>query len=174
MTRFIAAALLAGTAMATPAGAAPLFFDFVADNSLGSVSFALDTNPSPLLQLNESYVTFKPLPVKTSSGTYNANIFFYTPFSAGGFDIFNSATNASIARVTGAQLFSGTNQAPIFSMGSYKLNGLLPFSGGTLTISAVNSAVPEPATWAMMILGMGAVGYAMRRRQKVTAKVRFA
>jgi hypothetical protein len=27
-------------------------------------------------------------------------------------------------------------------------------------------AVPEPATWAMMILGMGAVGFAMRRRQK--------
>jgi hypothetical protein len=36
------------------------------------------------------------------------------------------------------------------------------------------AAVPEPSTWAMMILGMGAVGYAIRRRQKVTAKVRFA
>jgi hypothetical protein len=29
-------------------------------------------------------------------------------------------------------------------------------------------AVPEPATWAMMILGMGAVGFAMRRRMKVS------
>jgi hypothetical protein len=27
-------------------------------------------------------------------------------------------------------------------------------------------AVPEPATWAMMILGMGAVGGAMRRRTR--------
>ena len=34
--------------------------------------------------------------------------------------------------------------------------------------------VPEPATWAMMILGMGAVGGAMRRRRSVAAKVRFA
>ena len=32
----------------------------------------------------------------------------------------------------------------------------------------VTGAVPEPATWAMMILGMGAVGFAMRRRQKIS------
>jgi hypothetical protein len=33
------------------------------------------------------------------------------------------------------------------------------------------AAVPEPATWAMMIMGFGLVGAAMRRR---TATVRFA
>jgi len=32
---------------------------------------------------------------------------------------------------------------------------------------APTSAVPEPATWAMMIVGFGAVGAAMRRRQKL-------
>lgn len=31
----------------------------------------------------------------------------------------------------------------------------------------VNAAVPEPATWGMMILGFGAVGTAMRRRRNV-------
>ncbi|WP_203311571.1 PEPxxWA-CTERM sorting domain-containing protein [Sphingomonas beigongshangi] len=35
------------------------------------------------------------------------------------------------------------------------------------------AAVPEPATWALMILGMGAVGFAMRRR-KQTVRVAFA
>jgi hypothetical protein len=30
-------------------------------------------------------------------------------------------------------------------------------------------AVPEPATWAMMIVGMGLVGFARRRRSNVVA-----
>jgi hypothetical protein len=33
--------------------------------------------------------------------------------------------------------------------------------GGTVTINAV----PEPGTWAMMLVGFGAAGYAMRRRR---------
>src|SRR5215204_2675669 len=37
--------------------------------------------------------------------------------------------------------------------------------GGSITIRQAN-AVPEPATWAMMLVGFGAVGFAMRRRQK--------
>lgn len=36
------------------------------------------------------------------------------------------------------------------------------------------SAVPEPGAWAMMVLGMGGIGYAMRRRQSVTTRIRFA
>lgn len=50
-------------------------------------------------------------------------------------------------------------------------NGDFVYGSGTLSL--VNAAaVPEPATWALMILGFGVVGYAMRRRPK--AVVRFA
>ncbi len=35
-------------------------------------------------------------------------------------------------------------------------------------------AVPEPATWAMMILGMGAIGFTMRRRRSITTTVSYA
>ena len=45
---------------------------------------------------------------------------------------------------------------------------------GTFTITPSGvGAVPEPASWAMMILGMGAIGFAMRR-QKVTTQVSYA
>jgi hypothetical protein len=35
-------------------------------------------------------------------------------------------------------------------------------------IDAASPAVPEPATWAMMIAGFGMVGFAMRRSRKVS------
>lgn len=35
------------------------------------------------------------------------------------------------------------------------------------------SAVPEPATWGMMLLGFGGIGYAMRRRRR-TALLQFS
>jgi hypothetical protein len=38
-------------------------------------------------------------------------------------------------------------------------------------IITVNQAVPEPATWAMMLVGFGGIGMAMRRRK---VNVRFA
>jgi len=38
----------------------------------------------------------------------------------------------------------------------------------------VPGAVPEPSTWAMMLLGFGALSFAMRRRRKHTARVHFA
>ena len=50
-----------------------------------------------------------------------------------------------------------------------------PFIGSvrlTYDFTPFASAVPEPATWAMMLVGFGAVGYSMRRRPK--AKVTFA
>ena len=37
-----------------------------------------------------------------------------------------------------------------------------------------NNAVPEPATWAMLLLGFGAIGGAMRSRKRQTVTVRYA
>ena len=46
---------------------------------------------------------------------------------------------------------------------------------GSIIDSIVVTAVPEPATWALMILGFGIVGSALRRRRRqVSAKVSFA
>jgi hypothetical protein len=42
--------------------------------------------------------------------------------------------------------------------------------GGTVSATAV----PEPATWAMLLAGFGAVGFAMRRRRTQNVKVSFA
>ncbi|KQT31394.1 hypothetical protein ASG29_15760 [Sphingomonas sp. Leaf412] len=44
----------------------------------------------------------------------------------------------------------------------------------SFSIETLAGGVPEPTTWALMILGMGAVGGAMRRRNATKARVAFA
>lgn len=45
---------------------------------------------------------------------------------------------------------------------------------GVLTPVALASLVPEVSSWIMMILGVGAVGGALRRRSKVSTTVYIA
>lgn len=58
-----------------------------------------------------------------------------------------------------ADAFAGvdavTFAAPVQTVGVFALDNLT---------ASVSAAVPEPATWAMMILGFGAVGLGLRRR----------
>jgi hypothetical protein len=68
----------------------------------------------------------------------------------------------------GPQLYTGPDATPTFRTGVFTLARVTSdFSGdGTLTVT---NAVPEPASWAMMIAGFGLVGAAMRRRAAAVA-----
>lgn len=51
--------------------------------------------------------------------------------------------------------------------GTVTLSPSATYSNGTYArFSLVNAAVPEPATWAMMLVGFGGIGFAMRRRRQ--------
>jgi hypothetical protein len=57
----------------------------------------------------------------------------------------------------------------LFTLPSYANGIQLAFQGGAVSITA---PVPEPSTWAMMILGFAGVGYlAYRRRNQATASI---
>ncbi len=56
------------------------------------------------------------------------------------------------------------------------VNGLVSGVPETIYVrfSNFSGAVPEPATWAFMIFGFGAIGGAMRRQRKANVKVSYA
>ena len=62
------------------------------------------------------------------------------------------------------QLYTGTERSPVFrpSVQPYQLDGLS--TPGTFFVSI--AAVPEPASWAMMVGGFALVGGAMRYRKR--------
>lgn len=114
-----------------------------------------------------------------------ATITFSAPVTAFSFDwgSVDSYNTLTVLGSFGQRTFSGA--AYVGSGGNGTSSGLFTFQGGGGTISSFSlasssnsfeidnvavTAVPEPAAWAFMILGFGAVGATMRRRQRVTAR----
>lgn len=71
--------------------------------------------------------------------------------------------------------FAGGNVSSItLASKSFVGNAFHSFDGESFTLSGdVNAAVPEPSTWALMLAGFAAIGFAMRRRPKQSVSVKF-
>lgn len=159
---------VSGLAVAAAAQAAPLLFTL--EGSRNAV-FRLDSNPTPSsftsLQTNFTNVAGNFGGVDTVASLVNFGRSDGV-FSAAALNI--QAPGLGFTQFSGPEIFSGTTENPIFSTGVFNLNN--PFFGGpaTLTISeiggGIGSAVPEPASWAMLIVGFGLVGTAARSRNK--------
>ncbi len=66
----------------------------------------------------------------------------------------------------GDAIYTGALASPTFKSGAFTLYSPGGQQNGTLTISDTPAGgVPEPASWAMMIVGVGLTGAAMRRRR---------
>ncbi len=123
----------------------------------------------------------------TGTGDFLATLTFVNPFAfatAGGSAVFNF--DGDIITFTGGDISgSGTVTTGMTALGSsiqvdrvsltgglqtFNIRGTLNPAGngfarvgGQLSLLQ-SSAVPEPATWAMFILGFGVLGYGLRRR----------
>lgn len=67
--------------------------------------------------------------------------------------------NTQVISLLGVNLLAGSTYT--VAIGGSGVSGAAYTGNGTLT-----AAVPEPATWAMMLLGFGAMGMVVRRRRK--------
>ena len=48
------------------------------------------------------------------------------------------------------------------------------FASADAPIASITASVPEPATWGLMILGFGMIGFAARARRRQTVRVAYA
>lgn len=148
---------------AAPAQAVLLNFELTGSRN---AIFQLDSNPIPT-SFSESALIGDQARFDNVAGNFNgapgtaSQISFGTSLIAA---LNINGTSLGFTQFTGPALFSGPASSPVFATGTFTLNSIV--SGrSTLTISeAVVAAVPEPASWAMMIAGFGLVGAAMRRK----------
>ena len=83
-----------------------------------------------------------------------------------------TVTPQGISLVTSAIPITGSDS--VFSSVTFSGNAVgRPLAyNGNITFEA--SAIPEASTWALMILGIGAVGFAARKSRKTTVRVAYA
>ena len=171
----VAAALLS----AMPAQAAEFLFELNATPLFGgspqSAVFQLDSMPTPDRISDQSIFGVEQIFFDNVSGVFNgisttANI----GFGRGGVANIQvlgqaGAMNRVNTSTSGPSLFTGALATPMFTTGTFTT------ARSSLVISEVAAAVPEPATWLMMILGFGFVGGAMRaKRRKQNVSVSYA
>ena len=163
MTSVAVAALLAA-ACASPASAALLNFELSGSQQ---ATFQIDTETVPD-KFSSSTLIGDQVLFNNVSGIFGgvaglASISFGT-YLAADLNIGGTALGFTQLSGSGPDLFTGNPGDPIFTLGSFNLAN--PFLGqnDVLTISTV-AAVPEPSTWAMMVLGFAGVGFMAYRRK---------
>lgn len=169
----IGAALAA--AIAAPASAAQFTFDLATTTAI----FGSPVSGSGIFTTSDTPITIggqTAFAVTSITGTFNGSTItgptlatFGNYFTTGPTFLDGSGVRFNTASTTNVGFFYDSNAR------SYRVNAIN--QGRSSLVSATSnaiSAVPEPVTWAMMVVGFGGLGYAMRRREKGAARVRFA
>ncbi|QJU57071.1 PEP-CTERM sorting domain-containing protein [Sphingomonas sp. AP4-R1] len=154
-----------------------------------TASFTLDTDRVPSISIPNNSVRYNGVPITFTRP--NSTVVETAAYSNSGptFSVLTSQGGVFLGylggfptqfSVYGPQLFTGTTTAPVFLTGTFGLSDIPrnrttdPIQVNyTLTVTDISSAVPEPATWAMMLVGFGGIGTAIRRRT-ITTRVSSA
>jgi hypothetical protein len=190
MNMLTAASFALALVFAAPAAAATLA-DLTIQTNLDGVNVPGAPTTATITGVID-YETFFSSASGGSSSVSNFNVLLAngSNYNAGNYSPFSSGVNAFLnltSGQTGTLDFTAVgSSSPLFSFnlsGLFTANGqgALPGGGVTLTNAtqidgttiaagstgtlAVTAAVPEPATWAMMLVGFGAMGVSMRRRR---------
>lgn len=174
-------ALSVGLAMIlarSPAAAADYAFDFSGTNLFGGQSLSGSgtlTTDDMTVQRNGR----EAQKIVGITGTYNGSAITGLNPTIFGADNFYYLTGQFVSgNGLGFNTAAGTN-GNLFAtvLDQYRVNTVNPFQSGFVNANSsvvTAGAVPEPATWAMMLVGIGMLGYGMRRRTKASQSPSYA
>ena len=192
ITVFMAAT---GTVSSTISASADVYtFSYVGDNqgffanyAHTEGSFSIDTSFFSPLDLDQTVtISNSSISALSFSTAYNPNGLDGVTDLTANFTLANLAGGTTKFDFSGAlpQLYSGTGYLAQDAQNSLSLSccaylvyssfpgiGASPAIGQWTTTLEVSSAVPEPSTWAMMILGFSGIGYLAYRRRGPRAQI---
>lgn len=99
-----------------------------------------------------------------------ADVYLYHFDVGGGIALDDYYGGNTLLITDGPQLYTGTEGNPTFSLGSFALTEVGGPGTYMLTITNLTTPVPEPASIALMLGGLGLVGAAARRRKTEEAE----
>ena len=180
-------AAVAFGALAAPAHAATTFVNFSMQNGSTSVangSFSYDSSLTGAL----NYSNLDSFSFTLPGSSYDLAFINSGNFSIYRYFGYDATLGSFVSSNIGGfeQILSGLKSD--FSSGffvrfdnSYRLvrnykpeSGEIFYTTLNVTSRTSDSAVPEPATWAMMLAGFGAIGFAMRRKRRQAVNYNFA
>ena len=145
-------------------------------------------NPGNASQIFAFCSATGPCTAGTSLMVTNGGIFSFLGFDAANWQFENAPGTLNLS----GTLAGGGQVTQAFTLGDFwqsysasnftNLTSLLISTTGTYAgaidnaafVSGEVGAVPEPGTWAMMLLGIGGVGFSLRRRTKRQTTLRYA
>jgi len=129
-------------------------FKYLIAGALSSLAIATGANAAVI-----------PAVIDGAAGTFsNPNVQCTPTVNSCVNGVFDSASREMIPLTAGATNLLTINGT---TFGDASYSGTLSFGGAT-------AAVPEPATWGLMLLGFGAVGFSMRRKRSASALPQMA
>ena len=182
MKAMVSAFALAAAFVAAPAAAAPVLCEVNADLlnspftfSVQGVSFSLsavNNFSAPLLVSNGAGGAFSSVFGSPSSSFVDRGTVQYGPNVFGSYASFPTPTSVNFSNGNNFLGIRATVGSDNYYGFVFTTNNILKgygFETAANTAITATTAVPEPATWAMMLLGFGMVAGAARYRRRSTA-----